>query len=110
MNNTNGSPFVFHANNVHSDGCGKPPSVVADPSKYSGYFANRHGEQWVVFFDRNTGQGTFRGGDTGWDAVHAVIEGEADGLILNLRERVWLLACWHAESTHRPAAAEARLA
>ena len=96
MSNTNGSPFVFHADNVHSVGCGHPPSVVADPSVYSGYFENQHGEQWVFEYDRNTGRGTLRGGDVGWDAVRVVVKGEAAGLILNQGERAWLLACWYA--------------
>ena len=34
MSNTNGSPFAFHANNVHSAGCGQPPSVEAGPNRH----------------------------------------------------------------------------
>jgi hypothetical protein len=98
MSNTNGSPFVFHADNVHSAGCGQPPSVEASSPKYFGSFKNQHGKQWVVEYDRNTRRRALRGGDVGWETVHAVIEGEAAGLILNRGERAWLQACWYAVS------------
>ena len=51
-------------------------------------------------FGCDKGQGTLRGGDTGWDTTFEVIEGTVSNLILGAAERDWLRTCWKA-ATHR---------
>lgn len=83
--------------NHHTPMCGDPPIVDGeDKSIYIGYFENRHGEQWILTCDRTTGEAVLRGGDIGWNTAHPVIDGKAQGLVLNSEERDWLKACWAA--------------
>jgi hypothetical protein len=81
--------------NQHFADCGTPPVLDNGSSDlYIGYFANRYGEQWVFTFDRNTREATLRGGDVGWETIHAVRGGSVPGLVLGEEEITWLQACW----------------
>ncbi len=89
--------------NKHSASCGGPPAIDnADRSKYYGYFQNEHGEQWLFVYEYETGKGTLRGGDAGWQRGFDVVDGHAPGLILNASEQKWLAACWNAATFPRP--------
>jgi len=89
-------PF-FCMSNVHVESCGEPPTLSNDrPSRYQGYFENRHGEQWIFTLDSTTGKADLRGGDAGWNKSYEVFNGEAQGLILSPDEQTWLKACWMA--------------
>ena len=83
--------------NRHPAACGVPPALSnASAELYIGYFANRHGEQWLFTFDRATREAILRGGDADWGRAHAVHDGRVDGLILAPEEAAWLQACWRA--------------
>jgi hypothetical protein len=83
--------------NNHFPECGAPPVIdTATSGQYVGYFANRHAEQWVFTFDRQSGEATLRGGDLGWDQILPVHNGQVDDLILDTPEQLWLAACWSA--------------
>lgn len=89
--------------NNHSANCGEPPRLDnTDRSKYYGYFQNEYGEQWLFEYDHETGTGTLRGSDAGWEQNYEVVDGHAPGLILNASERKWLAACWDAAAPQRP--------
>ena len=58
--------------NRHTAACGIPPALSsASAELYVGYFANRHGEQWLFTFDRATREALLRGGDADWGRAHA---------------------------------------
>lgn len=77
--------------------CGNPSLITNDdPQKYYGYFENEHGEQWVFVYDHQTGTAELRGGDVGWDKVIHIYNGNANDLILNEEEKIWLQTCWKA--------------
>ena len=86
--------------NHHTAACGIPPALSsASAGLYIGYFANRHGEQWLFTFHRATREAVLRGGDADWGRAHAVHDGQVDGLILAPEEAAWLQACWRAAAT-----------
>lgn len=88
--------------NHHAPGCGDPPIVNGDdPAVYIGYFENSFREQWIFTYDRATQRGELRGGDVGWNTVHEVENGKADGLVLDSSEAVWLQTCWQAAVSKR---------
>jgi hypothetical protein len=66
--NIRDASLVFAAHNTHDERSGSPPRLqnTANPGLYHGYFENRHGEQFVLTFDRATGTGTVSGGDLSW--------------------------------------------
>jgi hypothetical protein len=67
------------------------------PRPYVWHFTNRYGEQWEFTYDPATGEGVLRGSDVDWQE-YAVVEGRAEGLILNDEELLWLRQVW-AEAT-----------
>ena len=87
--------FVMH--NRHVVSCGVPPVLNNEKSdRYFGYFENRYGEQWVFTYDPESNTGELRGGDAEWENVYKVQDGQAEGLVLNSEEKMWLAACWKA--------------
>lgn len=93
---------LLRIGNHHGAGCGDPPLIASDdPDLYVGYFENPQGEQWVFTYHRQTQKAELRGGDVGWDTVHAVADGAVGGLILGREEVAWLQACWRAAVGHR---------
>jgi hypothetical protein len=91
------SEFLFKASNHHTASCGPSPTVDGDvPDAYYGYFANQHGEQSIYVYDEKTGEATVRMGDAGWDNVYPIVDGRAEGLIVNEAEATWIRACWLA--------------
>jgi hypothetical protein len=91
---------ILTIHNRHPAACRIPPALTNEAAElYIGYFANRDGEQWLFTFDRATRAAILRGGDGGWERVHAVHDGRVDGLILAPEEAAWLEACWRAAAT-----------
>jgi hypothetical protein len=63
-------------------GLREPPALSnASAELYVGYFANRHGDQWLFTFDRATRAAILRGGDADWGRAHAVHDGRVDDLV-----------------------------
>jgi len=60
--------------------------------KYRAEFTNEYGEEWVFEYDYATGIGNVKGSDIAWNH-YPVIDGQAEGLILNQRELEWLRLC-----------------
>lgn len=88
---------LLQIGNHHTANCGDPPIIRDDdPQLYIGYFENTFGEQWIFTFNRKSREAKLRGGDVGWNTVHAVVNGKADGLVLAVDEALWLHACWQA--------------
>jgi hypothetical protein len=88
---------LFKVSNHHTASCGPTPAVDGDaPGAYHGYFANQHGEQAIYVYDEKTGEATVRMGDAGWDNVYRVVDGRAEGLILDEADATWIRACWLA--------------
>ena len=80
--------------NVHSENCGQPPTFESGQG-YLSYFENEHGEQWVFALDRESGVFFLCGGDLGWES-RQIGEDGLRNLVLNLPERLWVLACLQA--------------
>ena len=88
---------LFRVSNHHTDQCGQPPAVDGDePDKYYGYFANQYGEQAVFVYDYQTHEASVWMGGTDWGDAHPVVDGRAEGIILNEPEAAWIRACWLA--------------
>lgn len=69
---------LFSVSNHHTPGCGDPPRLDGDaPRRYHGYFENQCGEQAIFQYDEDSGEGTLRLGDAGWEAVYRVVDGRA---------------------------------
>ena len=75
--------------------------IVMEYSKYHGYFENGFGEQWAFVYDCETKTAELCGGDAGWQNMFAVIDGQAQGVILGRDELRWLQACWAAATGKR---------
>jgi hypothetical protein len=89
-------PF-FTMYNRYVESCGVPPAYSNDGSgKYYSYFENCHGEQWVFTYDPESNTGELRGGDAGWENAYIIQDGQAEALVLNAEEKMWLAACWKA--------------
>ncbi len=80
--------------NAHSESCGIPPTFESRDG-YLSYFENEYGEQWVFAMDRESGVFFLCGGDIDW-ASRQVGEDGLKSLVLNLPERMWVLACLQA--------------
>jgi len=88
---------LFVVSNHHTKSAGWLPTVHGDgPGKYYGYFANEYGEQAIFIYDYETQQASVQMGDTGWSAIHRVIDGRAEGVNLSDAEVRWIHACWLA--------------
>ena len=93
---------LLRIHNHHVAECGDPPIINGDdPDLYIGYFENPYGEQWVFTYHRKTHKSELRGGDIGWNTVHAVVDGRVASLILGGEEAAWLQACWLAATGSR---------
>jgi hypothetical protein len=93
---TQASP-LFSTSNKHVADSGTPPQFDGDAKgRYHGYFENAYGEQAVFVYDRQAGSGKLWMGDNGWEKPVAVVDGEAQGLVLGEAESIWLQACWQA--------------
>ncbi len=91
---------LFTVSNHHSSHCGPPPSVNGDEDGiYHGYFENRHGEQFVFEYRRESGEAVIRCGDAHWEETYPVTNGLAESLILSDEEIMWLRACWKAAAS-----------
>ncbi|MBN2309627.1 MAG: hypothetical protein JXR94_11680 [Candidatus Hydrogenedentes bacterium] len=88
---------IFRVSNHHVAGCGRPPAVDGDsPGLYHGYFENRYGEQMLLVYDREKGEGVLWCGDAGWEQPYRVVDGRPDGLIMSPEEGTWFDACVRA--------------
>jgi hypothetical protein len=92
---------LFVVSNHHSTDAGQAPAIDGDEhGSYHSYFENRHGEQFVFSYQRDTGEGTLWCGDAGWEP-HAVVDGRVELLVLSDEERTWLRVCWEAATFGR---------
>ena len=80
--------------NAHTDKCGLP-STFESGQGYLSYFENEHGKQWVFAMDRGSGMFFLCDGGLGWESRQIGEDGLSD-LVLNLPERLWVLACLQA--------------
>lgn len=88
---------LFTVSNHHDDSCGSPLAVDGDAKgKYTGYFQNMLGEQFVFVYDRETEEGLLWAGDWNWDNAVQVQAGVVEGVNLTESEQLWLQACWKA--------------
>jgi hypothetical protein len=91
---------LFTISNHHSKLAGDPPTIDWERTKYSAYFENEHGDQWVCWEDL-TGVVHIAGGDAGWgnlttlrpDALRQEVKLP---LKLTNGERLWVSACLSA--------------
>jgi hypothetical protein len=67
-----------------------------EPS-YTSRFTNRYGEEWEFDYCPAKRQGVLTGSDVAWQR-YIVVDGRAQGLILNDEEIRWLRRAW-AEAT-----------
>jgi len=95
--------IILQLTNRHAASCGAPPRIAERPGRYIGYFENEFGEQWVFVLDHDSAAGVLRGGDADWEREYKVVDGIAEGLILDPPEIVWLRACWAAATAGRAA-------
>lgn len=86
--------------NFHVAASGKPPDLMADTTRYTGYFENAEGEQLVFQYDRKNKKGTLWHGDYHWEHPVAVENGHCP-LTLSRDESEWLRLVWHI-ATQRP--------
>ncbi len=98
MNNQDDGP-LFTVSNHHVPGCGQPPVLDGDaPGMYHSYFENRHGEQAIFVYNRDTKEAVLWCGDAGWQQPYPVVNGRVEGLIFGDDELTWLRACWQAST------------
>ncbi len=97
MNNSTTPILAIH--NRHADSCGKPPALETGDGKYYGYFASSTGDQWIFTYDPANQSAILVGGDTNWERVYPVVNGEVSNLVLEPSEIAWLQACWAAATT-----------
>jgi hypothetical protein len=69
-----------------------------EPATYASCFTNRYGEEWEFAYFQSKREGVLRGSDVDWQR-YKVIDGHAQGLILNDEEIQWLRRSW-GEATH----------
>ncbi len=66
---------------------------MSKKDNYVSEFTNRYGEEWIFEYDYTSKKGTLRGSDVDWQSYY-VIDGQAEGLILNKEELTWLRKTW----------------
>ncbi len=97
---TNDDAPLFAAHNFHPpDVSGTAPVIDWPDKRYSAYFENEHGEQWMLWQDDDGVH--FACGDLGWDIYTFSIAQLKQrtvhlGLILGHAEHAWFLACFSA--------------
>ena len=83
--------------NKHPERCGTPPKLKnASRDVYVGYFESPFNDQWVFTFDLKTHEASLRGGNTNWEKVYTVYDGDVSELTFGQEEVAWLQACWKA--------------
>jgi hypothetical protein len=80
--------FIVH--NHHVASCGEPPALDGDDGRYYAYFENSYREQLVYVCDPTTREAYLQMGDAGWGNTYPVVNGVAQGVVLNTVERLWL--------------------
>ncbi len=80
--------------NAHAESCDDPPNFRSGDG-YLSYFESEHRDQWVFTMDWGSGVFFVSGGDIGWRDSQIGAEGLKD-MVLNMPERMWVLACLHA--------------
>jgi hypothetical protein len=82
---------VAHLLQIENRHACEPPEI--SDQGYRGYFENMLGEQLVFQQSRAEPHAWLWHGDVEFEA-RKVVRGQAADLILDLGERMWLLACW----------------
>ena len=62
--------------------------------KFESSYKNQYGETWIFEYDYGSETGVVRGSDVDW-YEYAVVNGEADDLVMHDEEKAWLMAAWH---------------
>lgn len=73
---------------------------MPDPAFYTARFTDRYGETWQFEYDHYRQEGMLRGSDLDGQC-HAVIGGQARGVILNEEEIQWLRKAWSEATSQR---------
>lgn len=83
---------MFGVSNHHVEGCGSAPVVDGDEVKFSSYFENSYGEQWLVWW---ASDGVWlAAGDLHWDQRLDLTDPKSlDRVILEESVILWLLGC-----------------
>jgi len=71
------------------------------PPNYTSRFTNRYGEEWQFGYDATSGEGVLRGSDVDWQA-YRVVGAQAQGLVLNEEELMWLRQAWREATSQVP--------
>ncbi len=58
---------ILTIRNGHIEECGTPPRLALGEGKWTCYFENVYGEQFIMQFDRNTDICRLWSGDVGWE-------------------------------------------
>lgn len=58
---------ILEIPNGHGAGCGTPPKLALYEGKWTCYFENVHGEQFIMQFDRDRNICQLWSGDIGWE-------------------------------------------
>jgi hypothetical protein len=58
---------ILTIHNGHIEACGTPPKLTLYEGKWTCYFENVHGEQFIMQFDHDTGICHLWSGDVGWE-------------------------------------------
>ena len=80
--------------NAHAESCDHPPTFRSGDG-YLSYFESEHRDQWAFTMDWESGVFFISGGDIGWQDRRIGEEG-LKNLVLDMPERMWVLACLHA--------------
>lgn len=90
--------------NKHVEGCGEPPSIDFESYDYVSYFENKHGEQSLFLFNKETDRVIVYIADGGWENPISLPSSElignnsqdqieAPGIVPSPEEIKWLRAC-----------------
>ena len=96
---------MFIAANAHAECSGPPPQINANDYRFSSFFTNEHGEQWIFVYDEKTDTGIFRGGDIEWEEVRVASNAQEllSKLIMSKAEQLWVQACFESLELTRSA-------
>jgi len=94
-------PVFISRDNHHIQNCGNPGTTDGDKSRFSSYFENEDGDQWIAQKIGTDDKLTVRGGDADWDVLYeydgSILKDHlGDYIILRASERLWLQACYLA--------------
>ena len=92
-------PLFISPDNKHTPACGKPGTTIGSEWRFSSYWENEQGEQWIATVAGNDKKLTVRAGGLGWDRLYQFngkhLKDLQDNLIvIGKAETLWLQACY----------------